>query len=189
MNSVFITGIPTAGKSYLANKLCDSLGMRHVKIDDLWDTVEHDPVLGYWFNYFWHKDEAEYYRTSPPEKIWQDIVDQSEAFWVTAKKHIEQILVEGRPAIFEGVSLLPHLMQQIPIKGIVLIAASEHQIFDRLKTKPRWSDKEELQRVEAHAFFNIESVNYAEQAKKYNYPLFNDTVLAKAELLKLIQSQ
>lgn len=188
MNSVFITGIPTAGKSYLAEKLCRSLDIRHVKIDDLWDTVEHDAVLGPWFNYFWHKDEAEYYRTSSPKKLWQDIVDQSEAFWPTAKKHIEHILGEGKPAIFEGVSLLPHLMQQLPLKGVILVPASEDQVLDRLKAAPRWSDQEELQRIEAHAFFTVERPNYMEEAKKYGYPIFSNPAAGEAELLKLIQN-
>ncbi len=182
MHSVFITGIPTAGKSFLADKLCTSLGMRHVKLDDLWDSVQHDPLLEPWYNYFWHKDEAEYYRTSSPEKLWQDIVDQSEAIWPTAKKHIEEILSEGKPAIFEGVGLLPHLMQQLPLKGVVLVAASEDQILERLKQKPRWSDKEELQRVEAYMFFTVERPNYLAQAEKYGYPSFSDPDAAEAEL-------
>ncbi len=189
MNSVFITGIPTAGKSFLANKLYTSLGLRHIKIDDLWDTVKDDPVLGHWYHNFWHKDEAEYYGTSSPDTIWQDVVDQSEAFWPTVKKHIEQILAEGKPAIFDGVGLLPHLMQQLPIKGVVLIAASEQQILDRLKAEPRWSDKEELQRMEAHAFFTVEAPNYTEQAAKYGYLAFNDSVAAEGELRKLIEAK
>lgn len=188
MNSVFITGTPTAGKSHLAHKISASLGLRHIKIDDLWDTVKDDPALEPWYNYFWHKDEADYYRASPPEKLWQDIVDQSEAFWPTAKKHIEQTLSEGKPAVFEGVSLLPHLMQQLPLKGVVLIAASENQIFDRLKAAPRWSETEELQRVEAHAFFTVEGTNYAEQAKRHGYPLFTDPVAAESALLLLIEN-
>ena len=187
MNSVFITGIPTSGKSYLADKVAASLGLVHVKMDDLWDTLAKDPVLEPWLNYFWHKDEAEYYHTTTRDEQWRDIVNQSEAFWETAKKHMEKIVAKGQPAIFEGVNLLPHLMCNCSLKGVVLLASSKSQVFERLKANPRWSDKVDLQQIEAAAFFEGENAHYATEAGRYGYPAFSDPSAAEAELIKLIQ--
>ena len=187
MNSVFITGTITTGKSHLASKLSASLKVQHISTDDLWESVKDHPELKTWYNYFWQKDEAEYYRTASPKQLWQDIVDQSEAIWPIVKRKIELISDEGKYAIFEGVSLLPHLMQQISMKGVVLLASSEQQILDRLHQKPRWSDTEELQRVEAHAFFIVENRYYESEARRFGYPAFRDQLAAEAELIYLMQ--
>lgn len=189
MNSVFITGTITAGKTHLAKNICDSLGIEHIKTDDLWESVKDHPELKQRHDYFWNKDEAEYYRTTTPERLWQDIVDQSEAIWPLVKKQIVKTIEEDRPAIFEGVSLLPHLMKQISMPGIVLLAASEQQTFQRLQQEPRWSDTQELQKVEAHAFFTVENRYYESEAKQYDYPAFQDPLAAEAALLRLIRGE
>lgn len=189
MNSVFITGTITAGKSHLANKLSASLPIQHISTDELWESVKDHPEFKSWYNYFWNKDEAEYYRTTSPEQLWQDIVDQSEAIWPIVKQRIAQVSDEGRPAIFEGVSLLPHLMHQISMKGVVLLALSEQQIFERLQRQPRWSDEAQLQRVEAHVFFTVRNRYYESEAKQYGYPAFQDPLAAEVALLNLIQGE
>ncbi len=99
MNSVFITGIPTAGKSYLAKKVADALGISWMKMDAVRDEMKNDPTLESWVNFFWNTNEAEYYPATPPEVQWQNIVNQSEAFWPTKKQKIEEILAsENRPS-------------------------------------------------------------------------------------------
>lgn len=186
MNSVFITGIPTAGKSYLADKIAKSLGITHVKMDAIRDEMVKDPTLEPWVNFFWHKNEAEYYPATPSEEQWQNIVNQSEAFWPTTKKKIEETLASGTPAIFEGVNLLPHLMRELTIKGVVILGNSEQETFERIKADPRWGNTDELQRLEAHAFFTIERPCYVAEAKKYGYPAFSDVSQAESELIRLI---
>lgn len=186
MNSVFITGIPTAGKSYLADKIAKSLSMTHIEVDAIRDEMVKDPILEPWVNFFWHKNEVEYYSAISPEEQWQNIVNQSEAFWSTMKKRIEETLASGRPAIFEGVNLLPHLMQEVAIKGVVILGNSEEEAFERIKADPRWGNTEELQRLEAHAFFTVEHPCYKAEAEKFGYPTFSDPSEAEAELIRLI---
>lgn len=78
-------------------------------------------------------------------------------------------------------------MRQLPIKGITLLGRSEEETFDRLKAEPRWGTTEELQRLEADAFFNIERPRYAVEAEKHGYPSFSSPEEAEAELIRLIQ--
>lgn len=186
MNSAFITGIPTAGKSYLADKIAKSFGMTHIKIDAVRDEMVKIPKLEPWVNFFWNKNEAEYYPNTSADEQWKNIVDQSEAFWPTVKAKIEEILASGNPTIFEGVNLLPHLMKELAIKGVVILGNSEKETFERIKADPRWGSTEELQRLEAHAFFTIERSRYAAEAEKHGYPTFSDPSEAEAELIRLI---
>lgn len=187
MNSVFITGIPTAGKSHLAKKVAETLGISWIKMDNVRDEMLKDPKIEPWVNFFWNIDETKYYPSTPADIQWQNIVNQSEAFWPRKKQRIEETLAQGTPTIFEGVNLLPHLMKQLPVRGVVLLGTSEKETFKRLKAEPRWGNTEELQRLEADAFFNIERPHYAEEAKKYGYPAFSEPSDAEAELIKLIQ--
>lgn len=153
MKSVFITGIPTAGKSYLAKKVASALGISSLKMDDVRDEQLKDPRIEPWVNFFRNQNETEYYSTTPPDVHWQNMIDQSEAFWPMNRQVIEQILASHRPTIFEGVNLLPHLMRQLSLKGIVLLGSSEEETFNRLKKEPRWGFTEDLQRLEAHIHF------------------------------------
>jgi hypothetical protein len=179
--------IESGGKSYLANKIAKSLGITNIKMDAIRDEMVKDPVLEPWVNFFWHKNEAEYYPTTHPEEQWQNIVNQSEAFWPTMKRKIEETLASGKPAIFEGVNLLPHLMRELSIKGVVILGNSEEETFERIKADPRWGKSEELQRLKADAFFNVERPRYEAEAKKYGYPTFDGPEDAEAELIRLIQ--
>jgi 2-phosphoglycerate kinase len=187
MNSVFITGQSTAGKSTLAVRLAETLGMTCVKTDAFRREMMHDPVLKPWVNFFRDRDEAQYWRTTSPEQHWQNYEDQFEAFWPTTKKNIEEILASGKPTVFEGTNLLPHLMRELPLRGIVLLNDSEEQILKHLRVNPRWGETEELQRMEAHANFTIERIQYKTEADKYGYKTFSKPETAESELIKLIQ--
>jgi len=186
MTSVFITGTPTAGKSTLAKKIAESLGMQVMRSDDLRDEMQKNPILEPWVNFYWNKNEAEYYASVTPEEQWRDLVLQSDAFWPTMKKNILNVLESGTPTIFEGVNLLPHLMNEVLIPGIVLVNSSEEEIFERLKKASRWGETEELQRIEAHIFFSSERPGYLREAEQYGIPAFSDSVSAEAILKTMI---
>ncbi len=186
MNSVFITGISTAGKSYLAKRVASSLGVDYINLDELRSEMEKDLALEPWVNFYWHKNEAEYYQTTIPEEQWQDLVKQSEAFWPTMKRKIEGVLASGKPTIFEAVNLLPHLVKELPIKGIVLLGNSEQEIFERLAAVPRWGNTEELQHLEANALFSIERPRYKAEAEKYGYSAYSEPTAAEDGLTRLI---
>lgn len=70
-NSVFITGIPTSGKTYLAKKVVSMFGMDHVKTDDMREEMVKDPLLEPWVHFFWNKDEVEYFQTFSYAEQWK----------------------------------------------------------------------------------------------------------------------
>lgn len=189
MNSVFITGTSTVGKTHISKALSAELGIPRLSTDFMRIEMLKDPALEPWVNLHSGVDEAEFFRTTTPEDRWQEKVRQSEAFWPTVKNHIETALRENTPTIFEGVNLLPHLISQLDIEGLVLYSESEEQIFERLKLNPRWGTTDELMRKEAHAYFTGEGRYFVEEAEKYGIPTLSDGVLAKDELRRLIMKQ
>lgn len=187
MNSVFITGISTAGKTTLAKKLAEQFEMDHVEIDHLRDDLRQDPVYGRFANFYSNQDEAEYYKRTNPNERWEDLITQSKGLWPAIEGKIKDILETGKPTIFQGVNLLPELMRSIPIKGIVLIGPSEEEIFARLQASPRWGDTEALQRLEAAETFDQAS-RYGAEGKTYDYPVCENPEVAEAELVRIITS-
>ena len=58
---IFITGIPTAGKSYLAEKLAEKVGGICVSIDDIREELVKDERYKKWVNFYLDQDEYDYY--------------------------------------------------------------------------------------------------------------------------------
>lgn len=187
MNSIFITGIPASGKSYLAKKLSKRFNMPILSIDELKNEMVKDPDLKKWVNFYWNVDEKEYYTTKSCEEQWDNLVAQSEAFWTFIKEKINEAM-RKEPHIFEGVNLLPHLVSSLGINGMVLLGESEQSILDRIKKEPRWGRTESLQKLEANAFCNCEATYYRSEAKKYGYEVFNSADKAEEYLVELILS-
>jgi len=186
MKSVYISGIPTAGKSHLANKIAKTTGAIHVDIDDMREEMRKDLRLKSWVDFFKDKNEKEYWQEVSHEEHWSNLKKQSEAFWIVVKKRINEILATRQPAIFEGVNLLPHLITEIPIKGIVLIGQSEEIVLERNKRDPRWGKTEDLQNTEAKFFFRCERPIYKKEAKKYGIKTLTNPEEAEKELLSLM---
>ncbi|MEI8062343.1 MAG: hypothetical protein WCG97_03545 [bacterium] len=135
----FITGIPTSGKSYLAKKLADKIGGVVVSTDDMREVMSKDPKYRKWTNFYLDKDEKEYYTNTCPEDLWKNLVDHSEGLWPFILEKILSHNSGGRPVIFEGVNILPHLAKRdLPFDGIVLIGKSRNDVFDRVKKDHRW---------------------------------------------------
>lgn len=188
MNNVFIGGIPASGKSYMAKKVAQQFGLLYAGIDDLRSIMGKDPKLEPWVNFYWNLDEEKYYRETNTQTQWKNLVSQSEAFWPIIKKKIEEVIAKGKPAIFEGVNILPHLIaQDFNFPGVYLLGESEEEIFKRIKKEPRWGETEELQKAEAKTFFNFERPKYKEEAEKYGFKTFENTEEAEKELLRLIK--
>ncbi|MFW5853621.1 MAG: hypothetical protein ACOCU8_03305 [Patescibacteria group bacterium] len=86
---------------------------------------------------------------------------------------LNQYTKNTQPVIFEGVNILPHLAcRDLQIPGIVLIGSSFEEVFKRNKLEPRWGKTEELQKLEAEAFFYGERFRYLSEAEKYNCLVF-----------------
>ncbi|MGB0886270.1 MAG: hypothetical protein ACPGR5_07575 [Chitinophagales bacterium] len=186
MKKIFITGIPTAGKTFLANKIAKKTGSIHIKIDDLRKEMIEQKSLKTYVNFFLNKNEKEYWENITPEKHWQNIIEQSEAFWPFILAKIKEYKNLEKAIIIEGVNLLPHLVKDLNISGIVLLGESEESTFSRLKANPRWGNSEELLSEEAKWFYNIEGEKYKKEAEKYNFKCFKKKELAENEITKML---
>lgn len=187
MKYVFITGIPTAGKSYLANKVAKQTNSIHINLDTLRMEMLKDSKIEPYVTFFLNKNENEYWQTSTPEQHWTNLVQQSEAFWPTFLNKIKAIQKTKQSAIFEAVNILPHLASQdLDFQGIVLLGESKQTVLERLNENARWGRTMELHKMEAEWFFKHEGAKYKSEAKKYGYKSFNYSKNAEIELLKLL---
>lgn len=186
---IFITGIPTAGKSYLAKKLAEAVGGVCVSIDDVRQELVKDEKYKKWVNFYIDQDEYTYYTTTTYDEQWKNLVAQSEGFWPGILARLAQYADDDRPVIFEGVSILPHLAcRDLQISGIVIIGQSLEETLDRNKKEPRWGATEELQKLEADAFFNGERPHYKDDAERYGYPVFETPDEAWATAVQILTS-
>ena len=186
---LFITGIPTAGKSYLAKKLAAEVGGICVSVDDIREGLAEDERYRKWVNFYLDKNEFEYYSKSTPDELWADLVAQCEGLWPATLQKISEYENEERPVIFEGVNILPHLAKRdLKILGVVIIGKTLEETFERNKKDPRWGETEELQKMEAVAFFNCERPHYKEEGEKYGYPVFESADDAWETAVKILKS-
>ncbi len=189
---IFIGGIPASGKTYLAKKISEESEAFHVNLDTLRKEMRNNPQLIYWTDFFFNQDEEKYLdlKQTSYENHWQNIVKQSEAFWPTIMKKVNEIKKNYPSAIFEGVNILPHLAKKdFDFPGIFLLGESFEQIFERNKQNPRWGQTEKLQKKEAELFFNCDGPKYKEEAGKYGYKTFTSSENAERELMSLLVKQ
>ncbi len=189
MKRVFITGIPTSGKSHLARKAAKKVGGIHIEIDKICGELGKDKKYKKWHRFYIEKDEKKYFESTPCEEQWNNLVRQSEGLGPGILEKIKPYENETRPIIFEGVNILPHLAKQdLNFSGVVIIGKSFEDIFERNKKAPRWGNTEELQRMEAEAFFNCEHPYYKTEGLKYGFKVFETSDKAEAEVLKILKT-
>jgi len=185
---LFITGIPTAGKTYLAKKLAVEVGGIAVILDDFRESLSKDEKYEKWTNFYLDKDEEKYLTETSAEEQWDDLVNQSEGLWPAFLEEITKYENEEKTVIFECVNILPHLAKKyLDFPGIVLIGLSYEEILERNKKGPRWGNTVALQELEAKSFFEIERVDYKREAEKYGYSVFETADNAFDSALKLIK--
>ena len=186
---LFITGIPTAGKSHLANRLAEKVGGLHVLGDSICDELKKESEeYRKWIDFYWDQDEHTYYTTTSHEQQWINLVAQAEHVWPGILEHIKKYDNEEKPVIFDGVLVLPHLAKRdLAFPGVVLVGKSLEETLARNKLEPRWGDTEELQKLEAESFFYCERPRYIEEAQKYGYPVFEEPEAAYSSALELLQ--
>lgn len=185
---LYITGIPTSGKSFLAKKLAGIVGGVAVLMDDVREDMKNDERYKKFVNFYWDKDEEKYYTTTSPNDQWNNLVMQSEGMWPAFIEKIEKYKDETRPVIFECVNILPHLAKRsLYFDGLVIIGHSYEETLERIKQSPRWGSTEHLKKLEAESFFYVERPKYKTEAKKYKYSVFESADEALESGLKLLQ--
>lgn len=186
---LFITGIPTAGKSYLAKRLAKEVDGICVSVDDMRKELSQDERYKHWVNYYLDQDEKTYYTNTNYDEQRQNLVAQSEGFWPGVLVRFAHYSDLEKPVIFEGVNILPHLAyRDLKIPGIVLIGRSLEEILERNKQVPRWGATEELQKLQADSFFNGERPRYKDQSEQYGYPVFETADDAWTTALQILNS-
>ncbi len=186
MKSIFISGIPTSGKSHLAKKLAEETGAFLLSTDDLREEMHSDPQYTKWVDFYLNQDEETYYTSISPEEQWRNLVDQSEAMWPFILQKILSIH-NNSPLICEGVNILPHLAHRdLPFSGVVLIGQNRESVYERVKKEHRWGNTEKLWNFEADSFFNVERPRYKEEADKYGYAVFETSDEAYETARKMI---
>lgn len=187
---IFITGIPTSGKSYLAKQLADKVGGVAVLFDDFRENLAENPEYKKWTNFYLDVDEKEYLTKTIPEKQWENLIAQSEGLWPAFLQEIQKYKDETKPVIFECVNILPHIAKKhLDFPGIVLIGKSYEEILERNIKSPRWGNTHELQELEAKTFFEVERLYYKAEAEKYRYEVFEDYDDAFEKALTLISDK
>lgn len=187
MKKIFITGIPTAGKTYLAEKLAQYTSGISVSIDNIRAELAHSELYKPWVNLYSDQDEATYYSTLDSNAQWKSLMDQSEHLWPGILGKIHEYNSDDRPIIFEGVNLLPHLVaQDLQFPGIALIGRSFEEVFERNKKDPRWGKTEDLQRLEAEEFFNVQRPRYKAEAEEHGLSVFETPDEAWETALQLL---
>lgn len=189
MQRLFITGIPTSGKSYLAKKLAQETGGTAVLLDDFRESLASEGAYAKWVNFYLDQDEEKYYTKTSPDQQWSNLVKQSEALWPAFLEKIQSYAREEKPVIFECVNILPHLAKKdLDFPGVVLLGASYEEVSRRNKEEPRWGDSDRLQELEARSFFFVERPHYKEEADKHGYAFFETADEAKETALNLLTS-
>lgn len=187
---IFVTGIPTSGKSYLAKQLADKVGGTAVLFDDFRENFAQNVQYKKWTNFYIDLDEKEYLTKTSPAKQWENLVAQSEGLWPAFLQEIEKYKNETKPVIFECVNILPHIAKKhLDFPGIILIGKSYEEVLERNIKSPRWGNTRELQELEAKTFFEIERPHYKTEAEKYGYDFFENYDDAFNKALTLILEQ
>jgi|GEM_PF-629739 hypothetical protein len=202
---LFITGIPTAGKSYLARKLINATGGYCLETDNLYEELGHDPRYAKWAKFFEENNEYAYYTQNDPEKQWSILAEMHEKLWPGVLERIRSyeagdIPFKSRIAgflrrpfspkrllIFEGINILPHLAKKdLDFPGVVLVGKSLEEVLERNRQRPRWGKTEEMIKMGAEAFWSIERPHYIEEARNCGYEVFEDADEAYEKIMKTI---
>jgi 2-phosphoglycerate kinase len=172
---LIITGIPTSGKTFLGARLAKDLNGILVSTDVIREELRKDERFRPWHDFYRQQDERRYYATTSYQQQWENLVRQSEGLWPGLQAHFERYRNIVQPIIFEGVNLLPHLIKtHLNFPAIALIGRSLEEVLERNRERPRWGLTDELQRLEADAFFYGERPRYKAEAEKYGYPVFDN---------------
>lgn len=182
---ILIGGSPTAGKSYTARKIAESLKLPWISTDTIRGQMrkivkkEDFPKL-FFYSEATPEMAVEYLSKNSAEKIVKHVNDESMDVWKSVKSLIETDYAWGS-FIIEGVAILPHLVEKLSIKNkdikvIFLVDDDEERVRKTIFTRGLWDDADKYsdsvkeKEVEWVMAFNK---YITKEAKKYNFPIIN----------------
>ena len=202
---IFITGIPTAGKSYLAKKIVKETGGFCLETDNLREELAKNHRYRKWAKFFEETDKLDYFDNDPEEQ-WRILDEQHEKLWpgvlekireyengkIPLKSeiaaHLRKPMSKKRPIVFEGIGISPRFAQRdLDFPGVVLVGKSFEDVLENNRRKPRWGETEELIKKAAEAFWFTHRPHYITEAESCGYRVFEDADEAYREIVKMLK--
>jgi 2-phosphoglycerate kinase len=145
---ILIGGAPTVGKSFIAQKLSEELGIPWISTDDIREKVKSDNVQEkdkYPKLFYFHNAVAEeYLQNNSAEQIVVDQNLESHEIWSDIEKFILSN-AENSAYIIEGVAILPELVQKSfgsnkNVKAIFILNNDAERIRKIVFERGLWDD-------------------------------------------------
>lgn len=180
---ILIGGSPTAGKSYAAKKIAESLKLPWISTDTIRGQMrkivrkEDFPKL-FSLSEATPEMAVEFLTTNTSKEIVKFVNEESGDVWKGVKALIETDYV-WESFIIEGIAILPHLVKKLPaknkkIKAVFLVDDNIERVRKTIFTRGLWDDADKYsdnvkeKEVEWVMAFNKYIIN---EAKKYNFPI------------------
>jgi len=180
---ILIGGSPTAGKSYTARAIADSLKLPWISTDTIREQMRTLVRKKDYPHLFFHVGAApdravQYLSKHSAQDIVSDQNKESVAVWKGVQGLIKTDYVWGS-FIIEGVAILPHLVNKLSVKNktikvVFLVDDDINRIRKTIFTRGLWDDADKYpdkvkeKEVEWVMAFN----NYIiKEAKKYGFPV------------------
>ncbi len=180
---ILIGGSPTAGKSYIARKISESLKLPWISTDTIREQMRGIVKKKDFPHLFHHSGvgphvAVKYLSKNSAKKIVKNQNNESFEVWKGVKSLIERD-TEWGSFIVEGVAILPNLVKNLSIKSkeiktIFLVDEDVDRVRKKIFTRGLWDDAHKYPHdvKEKEVEWVIEFNKYiSEEAKKYGFPL------------------
>ena len=180
---ILIGGSPTAGKSYVARKIAESLKLPWISTDTIREQMRKIVREKDFPNLFTHSEATpemavEFLSKKSAKEIVKHQNDESLDVWKGMKALIETDYVWGN-FIIEGVAVLPHLVKKLSvenkeIKVVFLVDDDIKRVRKTIFTRGLWDDADKYPDdvKEKEVEWVIEFNNYIiKESKKYGFPV------------------
>ncbi|HAQ05198.1 TPA: hypothetical protein DCP13_00070 [Candidatus Azambacteria bacterium] len=180
---ILIGGSPTAGKSYVARKIAESLKLPWISTDTIREQMRKIVREKDFPNLFTHSEATpemavEFLSKKSAKEIVKHQNDESLDVWKGVKALIETDYVWGN-FIIEGVAVLPHLVKKLSvenkeIKVVFLVDDDIKRVRKTIFTRGLWDDADKYPDdvKEKEVEWVIEFNNYIiKESKKYGFPV------------------
>lgn len=180
---ILIGGTPTAGKSYTARKIAESLKLPWISTDTIREQMRKIVREKDFPNLFTHSEATsdmavDFLSKRSAKEIVEHQNTESLEVWKGVKALIETDYVWG-DFIIEGVAVLPHLVNKLSVKNkkikvVFLVDDDDERVRKTIFTRGLWDDADKYPDdvKEKEVEWVIEFNNYIiRESKKYGFPV------------------
>ncbi|OGJ12062.1 hypothetical protein A3K62_02265 [Candidatus Pacearchaeota archaeon RBG_16_35_8] len=180
---ILIGGAPTAGKSYVAEKIAKELGIPWISTDTIREQMREIVRKGDYPALFLHANATpemgvQFLNKNSPKKIMEIVNKEGEDVWKGVRALMETDY-NWDHYIIEGVAILPSLVSKFinknkGIKVLFLVDENKERIKKTIFTRGLWDEAKKYPNdvKEKEVEWVIEFNNFIKkEAKKYNFPV------------------